>query len=57
MGVLYAVCFSFSLEDCQEFNETNTLGFRSLITRNQRLSNTNNWKELKFCEPVGCARH
>ena len=57
MGVLYALCFPFSLEDCQGFNETNTWGFKSLITRNQSLSNTNNWKELKLSEPVGCVRH
>lgn len=48
MGVLYAVCFSFSFEDGQEFNEITSSGFRSLIIRNQTFSNTNSWKSLKF---------
>lgn len=44
MGVLYALCFSLSLEDYQELNETNALGFQPLITRNQSLSKANSWK-------------
>lgn len=54
MDVLYALCFSLSLEDYQELNETNALGFQPLTTRNQSLSEANSWKRLR---PMGdCAR-
>lgn len=46
MGVLYALCFSLSLEDYQELNETNTLGFHPLTTRTRSLSKANSWKWL-----------
>lgn len=54
MGVLYALCFSLSLEDYQELNETNALGSQPLITRNQSLSEANSWKWLPHMR--GCAR-
>lgn len=54
MDVLYALCFSLALEDYQELNETNALGFQPLTTRNQSLSEANNWKRLH--RPGGSAR-
>lgn len=54
MDVLYALCFSLSLEDDQELNETNALGFQPLTTRNQSLFEANSWKRL--CHRGGCAR-